>query len=477
MIKARVEQGAEKENVCIVHIDVDPEMVKRYTDQAFRELRKDVTVPGFRKGRVPRVLFERRFGREVIWEEALEKILPDAYLEAIEDLDLDPIAPPEIDVKEGDPEEGGLSFTAEVEVRPEVKLGEYRGLEADLEIQEVTDEDVDETLHRVRDSKASVKVLQDEDATLAPGMMAVVDYQGYDGEEPIEQLHGEEILIELGSGRSIPGFDEGILGGRAGEKKQFSVELPVDYSVKELAGSEVRFEVDIKELKVKELPELNDELARDVFGEDSLEELRENYREYMVNDNEKNALAELEQEVVDRVVSEAEVEVPAVMVERAVEEQVSELRTRLESMDGSLEDLLSERGYESEDELREEMRGPAEQAIRQMMVLEAVADLEEIDVQQEELEEELENRARSMGVDPGFFVRHAAASSFVRDVEGELRLRKTREFLASQSCPEYAEVRDRVRARHERWQREFEERMAGQQQDDDSVKDESPGEH
>ncbi len=470
MIKARVERGTEKENVRILHVDVDPEMVKKYTDQAFHELRKEVTVPGFRKGRVPRVLFERRFGKEIIWEEALEKILPDAYREAIEEMELDPIAPPDIDLEDRDLEDGSLSFTAEIEVAPEVKLGQYQGLEAELEVQEVTDEDVEETLHQVRDSRSAVTVVEDEDATLTPGMLAVLDFQGYAGDEPVEELHGEEVLVEVGSGGNLPGFDEGILGGAVGESKTFPVELPADFPVKDLAGSEVRFEVDIKELKVKELPDLDDDFARDVFGEDSVEVLRENYHEYMINDNEQTALRELEQQVIDGLVEDSEVEVPEVMVNQVVNERVSELKTQAENNDGSFLDLLQAQGLDSEDHLREELRATAEKGIRQMLILQAVADAEDIDVEQEELFAEIQQRAGAMGADPGAFLR----SGFMQEIENELRLKKTREFLASQSCPEYDEVKECLNARRERWENEAAERMAQQGLDDDSVEDDEP---
>ncbi len=475
VIKARVERGTEKENVRIVHVDVDPEMVNRYMDQAFHELRKDVTIPGFRKGRIPRVLFERRFGREVIWEEALEKLLPDAYGEAIEDLDLEPIGPPNVDLKDADSEEDSLSFTAEIEVRPEVKLGEFREIEVDLDIQEVTDEDVEETLHRLRDSRSSVTAVEDEDATVVPGMLAVVDFQGYDGDEPLEELHGEEMLIEVGSGSNIPGFDEGILGARAKEKRTFSVELPADTPLEDLAGSEVRFEVEIKELQVKELPALDDEFAREFFGDDSVEELRENYREYMINDNEQSALAELESQVVSQVVDGAEIEVPEVMVEQVVDQKISDFEYQMGARDLSLEDLLRERGYDSEDDLREELRGPAEKGVREILVLEAVADQEAVEVSEEEVEAELERHAGSMGIDPGIFLRTPTGSGLMQEVRNSCRLRKTREFLASLSCPEYDEVKERVARREERWQREKEERVAQQELDDDSAKDEAPG--
>ncbi len=473
MIKARVERGTDKkENVRILHVDVDPEMVKKYTDQAFHELRKEVTVPGFRKGRIPRMLFERHFGKEVIWEEALEKMLPEAYREAIEEMDLDPIAPPDIDLEDRDLEDGTFSFTAEIEVAPEVKLGQYKGLEVDLKVQEVTDEDVEETLHQVRDSRSAVTVVEDEDATLAPGMLAVLDFQGYANDEPVEELHGEEVLVEVGSGGNLPGFDEGILGGAAGESTSFPVELPADFPVKDLAGTDVRFEVDIKELKVKELPDLDDDFARDVFGEDSVDVLRENYREYMINDNEQTALRELEQQVIDRLVEDSELEVPEVMVAQVVAERISELKTQANNNDGSLLDLLRAQGLESEEQLKEELRGSAEKGIRQMLVLQAVADAEDIDVEQEELFAEIQQRAGSMGADPGAFLR----SGFMQEIENEVRLTRTREFLASQSCPEYDEVKERLNARRERWEREAAERMAEKGLDDDSVKEDESGE-
>ncbi len=480
MVKATVERVEDKDNVRLVHVEIDAPTVKKHLDEAFQELRRDVEVPGFRKGKVPRVLFERHFGDELIWEEAIEEMVHEAYMQALEELELNPIALEDIDVEER--EKTGVTFTATIEIMPEVQLGQYRDFEVDLDLQEVTDEDVDEVLHSFRESRASITPAEDDDVQLSTGMLAVIDYQGYIDGEPFDDLTDEEAMVEIGAGE-IPGLEEGLLGCRAGDSKTIVAEIPDDFPAEELRGEEVTFEVDVKEIKIKELPELDDEFARDEFEEDSLEDLRATTKDQLSFTREQDALNAVEEQVIDEAVKNAEVEVPEVMVERLIDERVSEFTQRLDEIEMDLEEYVEMQGFESMSEFRDQFREASQEHIRRMLVIGAVSDAEGIEVTEEDEEEELARRAAATGIDVDMFRRAFSDPQYLEGMQEELRARKTREAMARWSCPQYDEVKQRNAERQERWYQKRQEALQradeGEIEVDDAdvvAKEESPGE-
>lgn len=456
VVKARVERVEDRENARLVHVEVDAPMVKQYLDEAFHKLRRDVEVPGFRKGRVPRVLFERHYGDDLIWEEALEEMVHDAYMEALEELELNPIALEGVDVEER--EKTGVTFTATIEVMPEAELGEYRDFDLNLDIDDVTDEDVDEVLHSFRESRASITPAEGDDVELSTGMLAVIDYEGYIDGELRNDLVAEEAMLEIGTG-DIPGLEEGLLGCKAGDSKTIVVEMPDDFPTEELRGEEVAFEVDVKEIKIKELPELNDDFAREEFDEDNVEDLRETMKEQLTYRREQEALNAVEEQAIAEAVSNAEVEAPEVMVERLIDERVSQFEQRLDEVDMELEEYVEMQGFESIAEFRDQYREAAEEDIRRMLVLKAIADAEEIEVTEEDQEEELARRAAATGIDVDMFRRAFSNPQYLESMQDDLQIRKTREALARWSCPEFDEVKKRSTERQERWQQERQEEM------------------
>jgi len=458
LVNAKIETVEDKENARILHVEIEQETVKRHLDAAFNRLRKDVEVPGFRKGKVPRKLFERRFGTEVIWEEALEDMITEAYVEALDETDIEPIDQPEIDIEQRD--ESGVEFTAEIEVMPEVELGKYKGFDEDMDLEEVTEEDVDEMLQRFRESRASVTVVEDEDAELEPGRMAVCDFQAYYEDEPVEELQGEEVLMDVESEENLPGFNDALKGAKAGESREFTTTLPEEFPVEDLAGEEVSFEVKVKELKEKDLPELDEEMIKEEFGEGSLEELRESVKEQLIHRQEETAVAELEKDVISKAVENADMEVPEPLVERAIDDIIKNTETRLQNQDMDMEQFLEARGLESEDQLREEFREQAEQNVKEMLVLDAVAEEEGIEVSDEDIDAEMNNRAMSMGFDADALRQIALQNDdYRRQMVDELRHRKAIEYLANESCSEYDEVKERIEQRQQKWQKEYEEKQ------------------
>ena len=246
-------------------------------DKAFKKVSKDVQIPGFRKGKIPRGMFEKRFGVESLYQDAVDIVLPEAYSKAIDETDIFPIAQPEVDIEQI--EKGkDLVFTAIVEVKPEVTLGDYKGLEVEEESVEVTDEDVENEINTIRERHAELVVK--EDGKVEDGDTAVIDFEGFLDGEAFEGGKGENHSLEIGSGSFIPGFEEKLIGKEAGEETEIEITFPEEYHAENLAGKDAVFKVKIHEIKSKELPELDDEFAKDVDDEvETLDELKKKKRE------------------------------------------------------------------------------------------------------------------------------------------------------------------------------------------------------
>ncbi len=251
-------------NEGVLTFEVDTDEFDKALDQAFKKVVKDVQVPGFRKGKVPRNIFEKRFGVEALYQDAVDIVLPDAYMKAVEEAGITPVDRPDVDIEQiekGKP----LVFTAEVTVKPEVTLGEYKGLEVEEKDTTVTDEDVEEELKSLQEKQAELVVK--EEGTIEEGDTAVIDFEGFVDGEAFEGGAAENHSLEIGSGQFIPGFEEQLVGKEAGEELDVVVTFPEDYQAEELAGKEATFKVKIHDIKTKELPELDDEFAKDVDEE------------------------------------------------------------------------------------------------------------------------------------------------------------------------------------------------------------------
>ncbi|MFP4200565.1 MAG: trigger factor [Bacillota bacterium] len=457
MVKATVERSEDNENVRILRIEVEPEMVEEHMNRAFREIRGQIQMPGFRRGHVPRKIFENRFGVEPIWEEALENLVPEAYGQAVEDLDINPVAPPEVDFEDGGPGEGFV-FTATVEVLPDVKLGEYKDLGLELELPEIEAEDVDQALQDLRERRATAEVVEDEEAEVAPGMLAIVAFQGYLDGEAREELKADEEMLDIGSGNYLPGFEDGLLGAKAGETREVEVEIPSDAPSEDLAGREVTFEVEVKDLKRKVLPELDDEFAKEVSDVDTLEKLREQVAEYLEDARISAALNQFENEVVEQVVENAELEVPEPMIEDLVKRRIEEMKREAESQGAEFEAYLVSRGFSDEASLRKTLLEGAGPDLKESLVLDAIAEVEEIEVSDEEFERGLVERAESMGTDPGVLRQISLTTEYGRRLRSDLRMQKVRHLLAEWTDPRFAEVRKELEEKREERRRRAREK-------------------
>ncbi|MCB7069984.1 trigger factor [Caldibacillus sp. 210928-DFI.2.22] len=371
-------------------VEVDAETFNKALDQAFKKVQKQLNVPGFRKGRVPRQIFEQRFGVESLYQDALDIVLPDAYSNAIDETGIEPVDQPEIDIEQIGKGQS-LIFTADVTVKPEVKLGEYKGLEVPKVNTEVTDEDVEAELKELQKRHAELVVKEDEPAE--QGDTVVIDFEGFVDGEAFEGGKAENHSLEIGSDSFIPGFEEQLVGVKAGDEKEIQVTFPEEYHAEELAGKPAVFKVKVHEVKQLVLPELDDDFAVDVDDEvETLDALKEKIKNRLKDEKEHTAKHEVENAVIEKAAENAEIDIPEVMIDNEVERMVKEFDQRLQQQGLNLE-LYSQFSGQDIDSLKETMREDAEKRVRVNLTLEAIVKAENIDVTEEEVEKELQNMA------------------------------------------------------------------------------------
>lgn len=371
-------------------VEVDAETFNKALDQAFKKVQKQLNVPGFRKGRVPRQIFEQRFGVESLYQDALDIVLPDAYSNAIDETGIEPVDQPEIDIEQIGKGQS-LIFTADVTVKPEVKLGEYKGLEVPKVNTEVTDEDVEAELKELQKRHAELVVKEDEPAE--QGDTVVIDFEGFVDGEAFEGGKAENHSLEIGSDSFIPGFEEQLVGVKAGDEKEIQVTFPEEYHAEELAGKPAVFKVKVHEVKQLVLPELDDDFAVDVDDEvETLDALKEKIKNRLKDEKEHAAKHEVENAVIEKAAENAEIDIPEVMIDNEVERMVKEFDQRLQQQGLNLE-LYSQFSGQDIDSLKETMREDAEKRVRVNLTLEAIVKAENIDVTEEEVEKELQNMA------------------------------------------------------------------------------------
>lgn len=408
-------------------VEVDAETFNKALNQAFQKVQKQVNIPGFRKGRVPRPIFEQRFGVESLYQDALDIVLPDAYVGAIEETGIEPVAQPEIDIEQIGKGQT-LIFTAEVTVKPEVKLGEYKGLEVPKVDTEVTDEDVEAELEQLQKRHAELVVKEDEPAV--EGDTVVIDFEGFVDGEAFEGGKAENHSLELGSGSFIPGFEEELVGVKAGDEKDVHVTFPEEYHAEELAGKPAVFKVKVHEVKGLVLPELDDEFAVDVDDEvETLNALKEKIKNRLKEQKEHAAKHEVENAVLEKAAENAEIDIPEVMVESEVDRMVKEFDQNLQQQGLNLE-LYTQFSGQDLDALKETMKEDAEKRVRVSLTLEAIVKAENVEVTDEEVDKELENMSEmyNMPVDQ---IKQILGST--DSVKEDLKMNKAVQLLVDNS--------------------------------------------
>jgi trigger factor len=414
-------------NEGVLTVEVDAEKVNEGLDAAFKKVVKNITLPGFRKGKVPRVIFEKRFGVEALYQDALDILLPEAYAKAVEEAGIEPVDIPEIDIEQM--EKGkNLIFKAKVTVKPEVKLGQYKGLEVEKMDTTVTDEDVEKELKRLQENYAELVVK--EDGKIENGDTAVIDFEGFVDGEPFEGGKAENYSLEIGSGTFIPGFEDQLIGMQAGEEKEIEVTFPEEYHAKELAGKPATFKVKVHEIKEKRLPALDDEFAKDVDDEvETLEQLKDKIRTRLEEAKKNEAEAALRDALVEKAAKNAEIDIPEVMVKNETDRMLREFDQRLQ-MQGLNLDLYYQFSGQDEAALREQMKEDAEKRVRVALTLEAIAKAENIEVTEEEVNEELEKMAKAYNLE---VEKLKELLGSLEGVKEDLKWRKTVDFLVEHS--------------------------------------------
>ncbi|MGG4000058.1 trigger factor [Neobacillus thermocopriae] len=414
-------------NQGVLTVEVDAEKVNEGLDEAFKKVVKKVQIPGFRKGKIPRSLFEKRFGVESLYADALDILLPEAYAKAVEETGIEPVDRPEIDVEQI--EKGkSLIFTAKVTVKPEVTLGQYKGLEVEKLDDTVTDEDVEQELKRLQERHAELVVK--EEGTVENGDTVVIDFEGFVDGEAFEGGKAENYSLVIGSGTFIPGFEEQLIGMAAGEEKDIEVTFPEEYHAEQLAGKPAVFKIKLHEIKTKQLPALDDEFAKDVDEEvETLDALKEKIKERLTNEKKEEAEAALRDAVVQKATENAQMDIPEVMVKNETDRMIREFEQRLQ-MQGLNLDLYYQFSGQDEAALREQMKEEAEKRVRVTLTLEAIVKAENIDVTEEEVEKELQEMASlyNLSVD-----KLKELLGTLDGLKEDLKMRKAIDFLVENS--------------------------------------------
>lgn len=418
-----------EKNLGVLEVEVEAERVASALDKAFQKVVKKINVPGFRKGKVPRAIFESRFGVESLYQDAIDILLPEVYTEAIDETNIFPVDRPEVDVEQfekGQP----FKFKAKVTVKPEVTLGDYKGVEVAAINIEVSEEELNEELTRMQERHAELVVIDEEAAQ--NGDVTVIDFDGSVDGVPFEGGKGERYSLELGSNSFIPGFEDQVVGMATGDFKDVTVTFPETYHAEELAGKEAVFKVKVHEIKRKQLPELDDEFAKDVSEFDTLDEYKEDLKKQIAARKENEGKAARESAVVEAVGANAEVEIPEAMVQTEVQNMVRDFDNRLRAQGMNLDLFLNFSGQTIED-LQGQMKADAEKRVRNNLVLEQIAKAEKIEATEEEITKELTDMSDAYKRSPEEIRNILAANGALSSLNEEVLLRKTIEFLLANS--------------------------------------------
>ena len=370
-------------------IEVPAEQFDAAMQDVYNRQKKNISIPGFRKGKVPRQMVERMYGPEVFYDDAANQIMPQAYSDAAKESGEDIMSRPTVDIvqiEKGKP----FIFTAEVAVRPDVKLGEYKGVEVTKIDTEVSDEEVETELNNERERNA--RTITVEDRAIQSGDTAVIDFEGFADGKAFEGGKGENHNLEIGSGSFIPGFEDQLIGKNSGDEVEVNVTFPEDYHAEDLKGKDAVFKVKIHEVKAKELPEADDEFAQDVSEFDTIAEYRDSIRKKLEDRKADMAKNEQKQEAIDKIVEASEMELPDAIVLTRADEIINQFAQQLAQQGLSMDQYMQYAGTDI-DQLRDSVRPEAVTRIKNQLVIDAIAKAENIEITDAEVEEELKKMA------------------------------------------------------------------------------------
>lgn len=376
--------------------EIDVDTIKKGLDEAFVETKKKITVPGFRKGRVPRQIFDQMYGEELLYQDALNKVLPQAYSDAVKEAGIEPVAQPQINIKSMDKDQPWV-LTASVDVKPEVKLGDYKGMEVPKQDTTVSDADVDAELEKKRQQQAELVLKEDKPAE--KGDTVVIDYEGSIDGKKFDGGSADNYSLELGSGSFIPGFEDQLIGHNTDDDVDVKVTFPEDYHAKDLAGKEAIFKVKVHEIKEKQLPELDDDFAKDVDEDvDTLAELKDKTKKELQENKDNQAKAAIEDAAINAAVENAEIQdIPQSMLDEDTNRQMQQYLAGMQQQGISPQMYFQITGTK-EDDLKKQFAANAEQRVKTNLVLEAIVDDADLAATEDEIKAEISDLAKQYGM-------------------------------------------------------------------------------
>ena len=413
-----------EKNMAKLTIEVAPEELEKAIEGAYQKNKGKISIPGFRKGKVPRQMIERMYGKEVFYEDAVNALIPEAYEKAVDECEEEIVSSPKIEVEQveaGKP----FIFTAEVALKPEVKLGKYKGVKVEKADTEVTDEEVDKEIDKERESNA--RNIDVTDRAVKDGDIVTLDFEGFVDGTAYEGGKGENYPLTIGSGTFIPGFEEQLVGAEIGKETEVNVTFPEDYQAEDLKGKAAVFKCTVKEIKEKELPTLDDEFASEVSEFETLAEYKADIRGRLEERKAKAAREAKEAAVIEEIIKDSDMEIPEAMIETQQRQMIDEFAQRIQMQGLTLEQYFQFTGA-SYDQMIEQVKPQAEKRIQSRLVLEAVAAAEKIEATEEDYEEELKSMAEAyqMEVDK---VKELLPEKSVQQIKEDIAVKKAAEFV------------------------------------------------
>ena len=414
-----------EKNMAKLTIEVSAEDLDKAMEKAYQKQKSRISLPGFRKGKAPRKMIESMYGKGVFMEEAVNSLVPQEYTKALGECDLEIVSQPEINVTQMEPGKA-LIFTADVAVKPEVTLGDYKGVEVPKSEIVVTDEEVDAEIRKEQEKNARTVAVEDRAA--ANGDITTIDFEGFVDGVAFDGGKGSDYALTLGSGTFIPGFEDQLVGANAGDHVEVKVTFPEEYQAKELAGKEAVFQCDVKKIETKEVPELDDEFAKDVSEFDTLAEYKEDVKKNLTEKKEKEARTAKENAAVDKAIENAQMDIPELMTKTECRQMMDDFSRRMQQQGLSMEQYFQFTG-QSMDKMMEDMKPQALKRIQTRLVLEKVAEAENIQPSEEEITEEIQKMADAYKMEADK-IREAIGESGLEQMKKDMAVQKAVTVIA-----------------------------------------------
>ena len=412
-----------EKNMAKLTIEVSAEELDKAMEKAYQKQKSRISLPGFRKGKAPRKMIESMYGKGVFMEDAVNSLVPQEYSKAIADCDLEIVSQPEINVTQMEPGKA-LIFTADVATKPEVTLGDYKGVEVPKTEIAVTDEEVDAEVKKEQDKNARTVAVEDRAA--ANGDITTIDFEGFVDGVAFDGGKGSDYALTLGSGTFIPGFEDQLVGANTGDHVEVKVTFPEEYQAKELAGKEAVFQCDVKKIETKEVPELDDEFAKDVSEFDTLAEYKEDVKKNLTEKKEKEARTAKENAAVDKAIENAQMDIPDLMIQTQCRQMMDDFARRMQQQGLSMDQYFQFTG-QSMDKMMEDMKPQALKRIQTRLVLEAVVKAENIQADDAAVEEQFDKMAEDFKMD----------KEQIKGMFGEEQMAQLKEDLAVQKAIDF----------------------------------------